>query len=99
VEIFFVLWIVCPILSYVIGSMRGCALLGCLVGVFLGPLGVLIACLLPEQEVRSTTRRVPIGFPLDICGVRGPDYPNELPSGVESRPSRPNGGDTLDFLR
>jgi hypothetical protein len=26
-------------------------------------------------------------------------YPNELPSGVESRPSRPNGGDTLDFLR
>jgi hypothetical protein len=43
-------WLLCAWLGKVVGGMRGQAELGLLLGLLLGPLGVLVAVVLPESR-------------------------------------------------
>ncbi len=43
--------VICPILGYMVGVQRGQGTLGLVLGLFLGPIGILIAVLLPAIRV------------------------------------------------
>jgi hypothetical protein len=41
---------ICAMLGYAVGTQRGQGPLGMVLGLFLGPIGILVASLLPEAE-------------------------------------------------
>lgn len=47
---------VCGFLGYAVGETRNQGGLGCCLGLLLGPLGILIAALLPKQEAPKVPR-------------------------------------------
>jgi hypothetical protein len=64
--------------------------MGLVLGAVLGPIGVLIACVMPESKRRAERHRVGYSY------TANPSYPSELPGG---QPTMADREDPLGFLR
>lgn len=89
-----IVWLVCPVLGGVFGAARGQAGMGILVGALLGPVGVIVACILPEQR----RQRRPSGRAAYRQRTDATHPETWLPPSPGERPRESNPADPLDFL-
>lgn len=75
--IFLIIWIVCGILGAVIGSNKGVGCLGAILGFVLGPLGLLIVVVTPDEtRVECPFCREKINKAAVVCPhCRNPQQP------------------------
>jgi amino acid permease len=80
-------WLTCIVLGGMFGAAKNAAGIGYFLGGLLGPIGVLITCVMPagKPKYRPGSHR-----------YAGPQYPVELPGSV---PNMSEQEDPLGFLR
>lgn len=91
-------WLVCVVLAIWIAVERGYPLLGVILGLFFGPVGFLVACLLPERKLlqetnfllRQLVRPGPVPPPpVELPPTEDPVYQVPLASVAPAEPEEP----------
>jgi len=89
------MWIICILLSAIFASYKGQAGWGVIVGALFGPIGVIIACILPDARKKQARDSPPTPWPYGP--VEDERFP---PVKRETRPIKwPAEADPTDFLR